>query len=487
MGIEINMEKTVDRVTTAKKKCGTCYYYQVSPLRGQGWCRNPALRKDHERTLVNFNELACYTSFYDFWEPAIADDEQPLGGPPTIPARSAPPARPEPPSSGGPANLPPGANAGPRPGNPVLSPSMPSGPNRAPQGQPPRSSPPSPSYPPAGANGPSQSGPASNPPTGRPVGGSGLGDVRQRLGLPPSNYRDPRAGDNPDPRLYRNPGAPARPASGDPRDPRLPQYLPKGYPGRNPNQSAPPNMGSRVDPRSAGGQNALPASNRGDAPSGSESSRPGAAAVVPAPASVGTESRSVTRGASPSLPMPARRQRGRWRRIALLVVPWIVVLLLAWLVFQTIILPLNKAGQDGIRATNTAPPATGTSPVQVSTQTGGVTNPTAGPGNSTPGTNTTPSPSGTAGGTRTPSDNTIRVGDKVLVANTDGDGVQLRPQPSQSAGGTRNPVVAEGRELTVLAERENEGAVWYQLRGDANGQAVEGWVKSQYLVKKKQP
>lgn len=52
-----------------KKKCSTCLHYQPSPVGGQGWCRNPILRKPHERTLVGANELACDKKFYDFWQP----------------------------------------------------------------------------------------------------------------------------------------------------------------------------------------------------------------------------------------------------------------------------------------------------------------------------------------------------------------------------------------------------------------------------------
>ncbi len=52
-----------------KKKCSTCLHYQASPVGGQGWCRNPVLRKPHERTLVGANELACDKKFYDFWQP----------------------------------------------------------------------------------------------------------------------------------------------------------------------------------------------------------------------------------------------------------------------------------------------------------------------------------------------------------------------------------------------------------------------------------
>ena len=65
-----------------KKRCGTCVHYQPSPVRGQGWCRNPALRKPHERSLVGAKELACDKKFYDFWEapPLPPDRSEPVKG-----------------------------------------------------------------------------------------------------------------------------------------------------------------------------------------------------------------------------------------------------------------------------------------------------------------------------------------------------------------------------------------------------------------------
>ena len=50
-------------------KCGTCRYYQQSPLRRLGWCRNPKLHDERDRSLVGVNELPCDKSFYDSWEP----------------------------------------------------------------------------------------------------------------------------------------------------------------------------------------------------------------------------------------------------------------------------------------------------------------------------------------------------------------------------------------------------------------------------------
>lgn len=58
----------------ARKKCSTCRHYEPSPIRGQGWCRNPLLRQPHERSLVGANELACDKRFYDYWEPIVPAD-----------------------------------------------------------------------------------------------------------------------------------------------------------------------------------------------------------------------------------------------------------------------------------------------------------------------------------------------------------------------------------------------------------------------------
>jgi len=51
------------------RKCGTCRFYQQSTLRRLGWCRNPKLHDERDRSLVGVNELPCDKSFYDFWEP----------------------------------------------------------------------------------------------------------------------------------------------------------------------------------------------------------------------------------------------------------------------------------------------------------------------------------------------------------------------------------------------------------------------------------
>jgi hypothetical protein len=51
--------------------CGTCLYYEPSPLRRKGWCRNPNLVDGYVKRLVELNEYNCYRMFsIDFWEPA---------------------------------------------------------------------------------------------------------------------------------------------------------------------------------------------------------------------------------------------------------------------------------------------------------------------------------------------------------------------------------------------------------------------------------
>lgn len=66
----IGRRKGTQPDSAVKKRCGTCQYYHASPLKGQGWCRNPKLRGEHERALVGAEEYRCRKMFLDSWEPA---------------------------------------------------------------------------------------------------------------------------------------------------------------------------------------------------------------------------------------------------------------------------------------------------------------------------------------------------------------------------------------------------------------------------------
>jgi hypothetical protein len=59
-----------------KPRCLNCRHYQPSPLHGQGWCRNPLLYHERERSLVDANKLSCDKRFYNYWEPR--DGGEPL-------------------------------------------------------------------------------------------------------------------------------------------------------------------------------------------------------------------------------------------------------------------------------------------------------------------------------------------------------------------------------------------------------------------------
>lgn len=52
------------------RQCGTCRFYQPSPVVGRGWCTHPVLRGPNLRPLVDADSLACDRGLYDFWEPA---------------------------------------------------------------------------------------------------------------------------------------------------------------------------------------------------------------------------------------------------------------------------------------------------------------------------------------------------------------------------------------------------------------------------------
>lgn len=56
----------------SRRKCGSCAFFQPSPLRHQGWCRNPILHDAHELALVSNDEHRCLQMLNDHWEPASA-------------------------------------------------------------------------------------------------------------------------------------------------------------------------------------------------------------------------------------------------------------------------------------------------------------------------------------------------------------------------------------------------------------------------------
>lgn len=66
----------------AKPRCYNCRHYQASPLSGQGWCRNPLLHQERERSLVEANRLSCDKHFYNYWEPRDGDEPLPPRTPP---------------------------------------------------------------------------------------------------------------------------------------------------------------------------------------------------------------------------------------------------------------------------------------------------------------------------------------------------------------------------------------------------------------------
>jgi hypothetical protein len=65
-----------------KPRCFNCRHYQPSPLHGQGWCRNPLLYHERERSLVEANKLSCDKRFYNYWEPRDGDEPLPPRTPP---------------------------------------------------------------------------------------------------------------------------------------------------------------------------------------------------------------------------------------------------------------------------------------------------------------------------------------------------------------------------------------------------------------------
>ncbi len=65
------------RPSSRPRRCGTCRFYQPSPVGGRGWCTHPVLRGPNIRSLVDADTLACNRKLYDFWEPAA--DRPPVG------------------------------------------------------------------------------------------------------------------------------------------------------------------------------------------------------------------------------------------------------------------------------------------------------------------------------------------------------------------------------------------------------------------------
>ncbi len=59
------------------RKCGTCRFYESSPLWRRGWCRNPLLYDPSTNHLVEANSLACSRTFIDYWEPRASGQRAP--------------------------------------------------------------------------------------------------------------------------------------------------------------------------------------------------------------------------------------------------------------------------------------------------------------------------------------------------------------------------------------------------------------------------
>lgn len=60
-----------------RRACNNCRYFQAAGLRGQGWCRNPALYPDQVRHLVRGDDLDCArTHVPDLWAPHETDSSE---------------------------------------------------------------------------------------------------------------------------------------------------------------------------------------------------------------------------------------------------------------------------------------------------------------------------------------------------------------------------------------------------------------------------
>lgn len=80
----VNTVPSLPTGSRSRRKCGSCAFFQPSPLRHQGWCRNPILHDPHELALVSNDEHRCLQMLNDHWEPgshvvalpAVADTER---------------------------------------------------------------------------------------------------------------------------------------------------------------------------------------------------------------------------------------------------------------------------------------------------------------------------------------------------------------------------------------------------------------------------
>jgi hypothetical protein len=59
----------------APRRCRTCKFFEPSPVRQKGWCRNPRLYSPQQSRLVDENGLDCARQNEDFWEPSALDGE----------------------------------------------------------------------------------------------------------------------------------------------------------------------------------------------------------------------------------------------------------------------------------------------------------------------------------------------------------------------------------------------------------------------------
>jgi hypothetical protein len=57
-------------------RCGTCHYYELSPLGGQGWCQHPRMTGNGQYLrLVSERKLDCAHRMPVFWEAAEKDTQ----------------------------------------------------------------------------------------------------------------------------------------------------------------------------------------------------------------------------------------------------------------------------------------------------------------------------------------------------------------------------------------------------------------------------
>lgn len=59
----------------APRRCRTCKFFEPSPVRQKGWCRNPRLYSPQQSRLVDENGLDCARLNEDFWEPSALESD----------------------------------------------------------------------------------------------------------------------------------------------------------------------------------------------------------------------------------------------------------------------------------------------------------------------------------------------------------------------------------------------------------------------------